>query len=187
MAPSVARGVVRELDKTYAHALMQRLVAKAEPAPAPDWMDTPCLVWQGKAQVSSGYGAVSVLGNVMHVSRASYLSQVGPIGVDENGRTLDVYVLCANKRCINPDHLEAITHAEARARQHAYRTHCNHGHELTEENTYLHPAGSRGKSPVRTCRECGRQDSRTYAAKQRKRRSNQTATQAESAPYRPAA
>lgn len=166
---SRARGVIRELDKTYAHSLMQRLIARSEVTPSPEWMDTPCLSWTG-ALVTGGYGAVSVLGNVMHVGRASYLAQVGPIGVDEAGRTLDVYLLCANKRCINPEHLEAITHAEARKRQFAYRTHCNYGHELTKENTYLHPPGSRGKSVVRTCRTCDREAGARYAAKKRNER-----------------
>jgi hypothetical protein len=70
------------------------------------------------------------------------------------GMTLDH--LCRNPSCVNPDHLEAVTHRTNVLRGNAppaicaRRTHCPQGHPYTEANTaYL-------KSGARRCRECHR-------------------------------
>lgn len=61
--------------------------------------------------------------------------------------------LCRNRACCNPDHLEVVTASENTKRQdhHARnRTHCPKGHEYSEANTRITPAGKR------VCRECDR-------------------------------
>ena len=66
--------------------------------------------------------------------------------------------LCRVRNCVNPDHLEEVTHGENISRgnpswkQNAAKTHCKRGHEFTAENTYrkLNWAGSRSRS----CRAC---------------------------------
>lgn len=64
--------------------------------------------------------------------------------------------LCRNPSCVNPDHLEEVTHLENVRRgevskvqkaRHARRTHCKHGHEFNEQNTYQDRLG-------RSCRAC---------------------------------
>jgi hypothetical protein len=67
--------------------------------------------------------------------------------------------ICRVKSCVNPDHLRVVDNRTnilagiGATAINARKTHCNHGHEFTEENTYRTPAcpGSR------TCRECRRQ------------------------------
>lgn len=67
--------------------------------------------------------------------------------------------LCRHPWCVEPTHLEAVTHDEnlrrgvgrdiTRAR-HARVTHCPEGHEYTPENTYLSGPGHRN----RNCKTC---------------------------------
>lgn len=62
---------------------------------------------------------------------------------------------CAHRRCINPDHLEAVTLAVNLSRTttlstlNAAKTHCPAGHAYTERNTYV-------RQGMRTCRACKR-------------------------------
>lgn len=62
--------------------------------------------------------------------------------------------LCRAPRCVNPDHLEAVTPKENTLRGvgptaiNAKKTHCVHGHEYTAKNTY------RTKTGGRSCRAC---------------------------------
>jgi hypothetical protein len=70
---------------------------------------------------------------------------------------------CRNRACVNPAHLEAVTHREnimrgtAPSARNARAIHCVNGHPFTEENTYYRPDG-RGKH----CRACKRQRDRAY-------------------------
>ncbi len=67
--------------------------------------------------------------------------------------------VCEQKACVNPDHLVLVTHSEhallhdagkkTGARNQA-KTHCPHGHEYNEANTYH---GRRGRG----CRACARE------------------------------
>jgi hypothetical protein len=84
---------------------------------------------------------------------------------------LELDHLCMNPPCINPDHLEPVTHAENMRRAGAAgllgsgqrsRTHCPQGHAYTPENTYTPPAGRE-----RQCRTCRRARSRAYELRKR--------------------
>jgi hypothetical protein len=72
--------------------------------------------------------------------------------------------LCRVRRCVNPDHLEWVTHrenilrGEAPAARHARVTHCPRGHEYTPANTSM-DGGSR------MCRECNRRRAAMNRAK----------------------
>ena len=67
---------------------------------------------------------------------------------------LEIDHLCEEKRCINPDHLEAVTHKENTRRGLVKNrlTHCKRGHEFTDDNTVLTP--NRYNTKVRTCKTC---------------------------------
>jgi hypothetical protein len=64
---------------------------------------------------------------------------------------------CPHRRCVNPDHLEAVPSAVNIKRGHspstvnAAKTHCENGHEFTAENTYYRP--DRFGRICRTCRD----------------------------------
>jgi hypothetical protein len=65
-----------------------------------------CWVWAG-ATNSNGYGAFKLSRSVQSAHRASYAIKHGHI---PDG--MDVHHKCNNRLCVNPDHLEAVTHAK---------------------------------------------------------------------------
>lgn len=108
-----------------------------------------CWLWTG-ALNGGGYGRFNV-GRRLYAHRAAYLMFVGPI---PDGLQIDH--LCRVRHCVNPDHLEPVTHAENVRRgevgtRERMRTHCPHGHEYTEANTYVHP-----RDGSRKCMACAR-------------------------------
>ena len=71
---------------------------------------------------------------------------------------MDVDHICNNTRCVNPDHLQEITHGD-NVRRAAFfaermsRTHCPQGHEHTPDNQYP-------SSKTRNCKTCIKQRAR---------------------------
>lgn len=110
-----------------------------------------CWIWtgalQGKgAKTGSGYGSFRLEGRVRPAHRVAYEHFVGEIPA---GLTLDH--LCEVTSCVNPSHLEEVTHLvnigrSARAR----KTHCKRGHELSGDNLYVHITS--GSRVCKTCR-----------------------------------
>lgn len=76
---------------------------------------------------------------------------------------LELDHLCRVPGCINPDHLEAVTHME-NVRRGISRcmkiTHCPKGHPYDEENTYL--VQKKNGRTARNCRACSRIAQREY-------------------------
>lgn len=70
-----------------------------------------CWVWNGSTSGRYGYGKFHLAATPKMLAvlahRFSYVIHVGPI---EEG--LEIDHLCRNKLCVNPDHLEAVTHRE---------------------------------------------------------------------------
>lgn len=109
--------------------------------------------WHWTASRSAQYGYIWWEGRGWRAHKLAYLILVGPI---PEGLELDH--LCTNPLCVNPDHLEPVTHRENVLRsnnmagRNARKTHCKWGHEFTQENTY-HPPKHPKK---RYCRACMR-------------------------------
>lgn len=100
-----------------------------------------------------GYGHFSVGSlKARRAHRIAYELFVGPI---PEGLVIDH--LCRVRHCVNPAHLEAVTDEENRNRGllSPIRTHCNHGHEFTAENSYITPPTAT-RPGRRSCRECKR-------------------------------
>lgn len=104
-----------------------------------------CWVWTASVG-SHGYGNLweGSTKTAYTAHRWSYEHFVGPI---PDG--YEIHHLCENKRCVNPEHLRALTRSEHRQTSEHKKTHCPHGHAYTEENTYVRPCGK-----IRECRTC---------------------------------
>lgn len=130
---------------------------------------TGCWNWTA-ATVTAGYGKVTNgLGRParsLYAHRVSYEIHREPIPM---GLVIDH--LCENKRCVNPDHLEAVPSSVNTLRGtsvaaiNSLKTHCKHGHEFTPENTYVHYSSRRGWR--RGCRQCKRDSDRRIYARRR--------------------
>lgn len=114
-----------------------------------------CWLWTYQLD-TKGYGVIGVPGRQSYrAHRLSYEVFVGPI---PEGLQLDH--LCSVRACVNPDHLEPVTHQENLRR--ARPTVCKRGHPLSGDNLLLVVANDRTSGVKRRCREC-------YTMKQRAR------------------
>lgn len=82
----------------------QRLRAAARLNP-----ETDCWEWRAAIADPTGtsYGGITVDGKRYQAHRLAYETWVGPIP-----EGLEIDHLCRVRACINPDHLEVVTHAE---------------------------------------------------------------------------
>jgi hypothetical protein len=125
-------------------------------------LDNGCWRWTAAVK-PNGYGITPASGRMWQAHRAAYDLFVGPIPdglhIDHLCHGRDVSCAggwgCEHRRCVNPDHLEAVSGRENLLRGRGFvaaqvaRTHCPQGHAYDTENT----GWNRGK---RKCRACDR-------------------------------
>lgn len=120
----------------------------------PPW--TPCWMWNA-AKGEYGHGFFHWNGRSSNAHRVAYQELVGPIPSE-----LELDHLCRNPPCVNPAHLEPVTHRENMIRgknpaaTNAAKSFCDKGHEFTPENTI--PNGKQGRG----CLECRREYDREW-------------------------
>jgi len=113
-----------------------------------------CWLWLGP-RTGKGYGQVRT--NVM-AHRAAYEIANGeiPAGAVIDHTCHDPYVCvggigCVHRLCVNPEHLQATTHADNLSRQSpTATTECVNGHLYDADNTGI---DSRGRRYCRACRQ----------------------------------
>lgn len=101
------------------------------PLPERFWkkVDKTASCWLWTASLAKGYGQFHMNGALRMAHRVAYEALIGPIAVG-----LDLDHLCRVPRCVNPDHLEPVTHRENVLRSESFaakqvmRTECPHGH-----------------------------------------------------------
>lgn len=130
----------------------ERIDAMSMPEP-----NSGCWLWLGG--LSHGYGVLDQRG----AHCISYEHHIGPI---PDGLELDHK--CRTRACVNPWHLEPVTHAENIRRAYRTQTHCKRGHPLSGDNLTPHRDGRR------QCRACKYESVKRYRAKIRSENPNPT-------------
>lgn len=122
---------------------------------------THCWIWNRRC-TPKGYPQFFDGFRMVRAHRYSYEIYHGPIPSDK-----EIDHTCRNRACVNPAHLEVVTHQEniARAVWNRGKSHCRHGHEYTLENTYHDPKGKR----TRGCKACRKAASDRQLAKRERR------------------
>lgn len=124
--------------------LPARFWSKIAPEP-----NTGCWLWTA-AVIQSGYGVFGWNGRSRVAHHVAYEALVGPI---PPGTECDH--LCRTRCCVNPGHIEPVTHRENQLRGETFSargfaaTSCPAGHPYDEANTLR-------RRGWRECRECAR-------------------------------
>lgn len=132
---------------------IEHFMSKISPEP-----NSGCWLWVSSLD-EKGYGLLWHNGRTRKAHRVGHELLVGPIP-----KGLELDHLCRVRCCVNPKHLEAVTHAVNMSRgSRASKTKCPKGHIYVGENLYVNSKGQRW------CRECGRMNQRAAKLLRRQR------------------
>ncbi len=138
--------------------LPDRFWSKCMPEP-----NSGCWLWIAGFVADTGYGKFWIDGKTERAHRVSYRALTGAIPTD---RIIDH--VCRERSCVNPDHLDIVTHYENQHRSPltpAGRTHCPGGHPYTGDNLGF-------CNGERVCKAC----SRAKTARHRARKAQKNVT-----------
>ena len=116
--------------------------------------------WLWTAGTNNGYGQFKIDGKTYYSHRIAYEMCHGPI---HEGLCIDH--LCRVRHCVNPDHLEVVTHKENISRGNAPNIRnrrlglCKNGHKISKENTVFRLSGPRA-GEIAQCKICDREKRR---------------------------
>lgn len=154
--PCTAR---REVEMSELDKAMDRI------SPEPN---SGCWLWTA-AVTTGGYATMVIHGRRITVHRWLYEHYNGPV---PTGLELDHK--CRVRCCVNPDHLEPVTHTVNVRRGtspwalNASKTHCVRGHEFVPENVRIRVSSA--GNPERICLICEKELSRArYLVRKQKR------------------
>ena len=135
------------------YSLMERLDGKYT------YDESGCWLWKANTN-GCGYGVITKKAQTLYAHRIMYRAVKGEIPAG-----LELDHLCRIRSCINPSHLEPVTHSENLARGLiGMKTHCLRGHQYTPENTITKNGGN-GRRACKAChRECERNRARRLSA-----------------------
>jgi len=136
--------VERELTREFLQFSSDYIADKSIPEP-----NSGCWLWLGPMG-KNGYGTVRLGKMATSAQSASYIAHFGAV---PSG--LEVDHLCRNPICVNPHHLEAVTHRENCRRRSAMILKCSNGHLYD----YVDVRGSR------RCHNCDANNSLRYRAR----------------------
>lgn len=121
--------------------------------------NTGCWLWSGNWN-HAGYGNFKIKNETKRAHRISYEHFKGPI-INE----LSVAHKCNTRACVNPNHLELLTHKQNCIDRNAHKKHCPKGHLFTKENK---KSQNKGKSYC--CRICANEANRLYRLQRKNNR-----------------
>jgi hypothetical protein len=133
-------------EQRQAPTLRERILAKVVID------ENGCWIWQGHIG-PKGYGQVRGLGGTRPAHQSAYEQWKGPL---PKGTEPDH--LCKVRSCVNPDHLEAVSHHENLHRgdtltaRNAAKTHCPQRHPYAGDNLIIRIC--RNGTLGRVCRTC---------------------------------
>ena len=116
--------------------------------------NTGCWLWIGSCS-TNGYAIKKINRRNYTVHRLTWEDKNGPIPAK-----MELDHLCRVRNCVNPSHLEPVTHLEnIRRGVRATRTHCKNGHPY--DTLYIRPNGYHHRG----CSQCHNEANSRYRAK----------------------